>query len=123
MAELTDFLENKIIDLNDQLALTAKNWVMSKLSNWASMGEVAHENIEPESLNMDWLKEQMGILQEKKVKGWRNDNVVSYLNTLTGQKATSVPDAISNLDEEQTNGFILKVREAVKELKPDNLPF
>ena len=68
----------------------------------------------PAGLDLEWLDEQLKILQGKGLKSWTNANVLLYLNAITKQKATTVPEAAGNLDKDQTTIFVRKINEAVE---------
>lgn len=77
-----------------------------------STTEASKEEASP--INLDWLKENMVILQGKGLKAWTNANVLSYLNTITGKEATKVSEAVKNLSKEQADAFASKIQETVE---------
>lgn len=68
---------------------------------------------EPSPIDLDWLKDQLGVLQGKGLKAWTNTNVLSYLNAVTGQKSGKISEAVKLLTKEQAEAFVAKVQEAV----------
>ena len=61
---------------NSQLANTAESWIMSKLSNWSSMGEVAKEAPDEPMIN----KLQLELIQKlAKEKGYTPANAVAIM--------------------------------------------
>jgi len=74
-------------------------------------------DVQPEMLGFidkAWLREQLNILQSKKLSAWTNRNLLSYLNNITGQQSEKVADAVKLLNKEQAEALVLRVREAVE---------
>ena len=74
-------------------------------------------DVQPEMLGFIdkmWLREQLNILQGKKLSAWTNRNLLSYLNNITGQQSEKVADAVKLLNKEQAEALVLRVREAVE---------
>ena len=65
-------------------------------------------------VDLDWLKEQLNILQARKLKAWTNANLVGYLNNLTGKDGKTVSEAVGYLNKEQADAFAKKVQEALE---------
>jgi len=65
-------------------------------------------------IDLEWLKEQLNILQGKKLEAWSNANIISYLKAITGKDAKKVSEAVSYLDVEQAELFVQKVQEVVE---------
>lgn len=65
-------------------------------------------------INMEWLTEQIGILQGHKLKAWTNKAILERLNaTLKGNYATPA-EALSHLTPEQAEQFANSVKEAAE---------
>jgi len=64
-------------------------------------------------IDLDWLKEQLGILQGKKLEGWTNAAVINKLTAITGKEASKVSEAVSYLTKEQGAKFAEMVQDAV----------
>ncbi|KKM60012.1 hypothetical protein LCGC14_1546200, partial [marine sediment metagenome] len=72
---------------------------------------------EPEEksiMNLEWLKEQLGILQGKRIKAYSDTTILNYLNAITRQESKDIAEAASKLDAKQATEFTRKVREAVE---------
>ncbi len=65
-------------------------------------------------IDLDWLQEQLGILQGKKLEGWTNTNIVSYLKSITGHDAKGVSEAVSYLNKEQAELFVQRIKETIE---------
>lgn len=65
--------------------------------------------------SIEWLKEQLAILQGKKLASWSNRSVVEMIDKLSGNPGTSasVTDAVGRLNQEQSSELVRKVKEAV----------
>ena len=64
-------------------------------------------------IDLNWLKEQVDILQGKKLGGWTNTNIVAHLNSITGKEAKKVSEAVSYLNKYQAAAFVQKVKDTV----------
>ena len=67
-------------------------------------------------LNFDWFKEQVLALQKKQVLGWDSDNVLAWLNEITGGKATKPSEAVALLDEVNSAKVVEMVKKAREKL-------
>ena len=70
-------------------------------------------------IDLGWLKEQLEFLQGKGIEAWSNAKVVSYLNSLTGKKATTVVNAVKALSKEDAERFVMQINEAVKNVSTE----
>lgn len=66
--------------------------------------------------NWDWIKEKITLLESKGIKAWGKQNILSYLNTMTGKENKTIKEAVGNLDKQQTDEFIGRIKEAVEML-------
>jgi len=64
-------------------------------------------------IDLDKLKKSLTTLQSAKLKAWTNDNVLSYLDTLTGKKHSRISEACRSLNKEQANEFVKRVQETL----------
>jgi len=64
-------------------------------------------------IDLDWLKEQLGILQGKKLQGWTNAAVIGKLQVYTGKNCSKVSEAVSYLTQEQAGRFVADINETV----------
>ena len=76
-----------------------------------------NEAISP--IDLGWLKEQLTFLQGKGLSAWSNRNIVSYLNSLTGKKTTSVTDAVKALSKEDAERFMNHLNDALRQAGSD----
>lgn len=65
-------------------------------------------------VNLEWLQEQLGILQGKGIKAYSNANVIGYLNDITGGHEKKVSDACRRLTKEQAEAFTKRVQDAIE---------
>uniref|UniRef100_A0A6M3LNK3 Uncharacterized protein n=1 Tax=viral metagenome TaxID=1070528 RepID=A0A6M3LNK3_9ZZZZ len=65
-------------------------------------------------IDLIWLKEQLGILQGKKLESWTNAAVIGRLNAITGQSASKVSDAVMYLTAEQAEKFVASITETIE---------
>ncbi len=72
------------------------------------------EEVIPSPIDMEWLSEQLYILQGKKLTSWTNTAVVKALTAITGKEADSVTNAVAGLTKEQAELFVKKVKDAVE---------
>jgi hypothetical protein len=64
-------------------------------------------------INMDWLEESLKTLQAKKLKAWSDSNLLSYMKTTYKIDASTVLEAVAELDKGQATHFTKRVQEAV----------
>lgn len=73
---------------------------------------------EPETteslIDLEWLKEQLNILQGKGLKAWSNTNILSYLNSITRGQAKTVSSAVALLTHDQAQDFVNKIRDTLE---------
>jgi len=65
-------------------------------------------------VDLDWLKEQMDLLESKGITAYSRANVLAYLNKITGQEDKKVSDAVKRLTKLQVENFTKKIQEAVE---------
>ena len=65
-------------------------------------------------IDLDWYKEQLAILQGKKLIAWTNASVIDRLNGITKQRSTSVSAALKLLTKEQATAETAKVQTTVE---------
>ena len=70
-------------------------------------------------IDMDWLKESLKTLQgnPETAKGWRNTDVILYLNSMTGAKAKTVIEALKPLTREQAEDFTNQIQKALDSIE------
>ena len=67
-----------------------------------SEGE-GNTNLFPDSIiDIEWLREQLGILQGKGIKAYSNTTILSYLNAITRQKSKDIAEVASKLIQRPT---------------------
>ncbi len=71
------------------------------------------EEAEP-LIDLEWLKESLKKIQAKKVDGWSNKEIVSYLGSVTGRECASVSEAIRSLDKLQSENFARQIEETLE---------
>lgn len=82
--------------------------------NQSRMASAAAKEAANALVDLDWLKEQLTILQNKKLAGWTNKAVVEKLNKLTGGKAASITEAVMKLTKEQAEVFTKEIQDTIK---------
>lgn len=69
---------------------------------------------EPElPIDLQWLREQIAILDEKKVSGWSETGVISRLGATTGKTSASLSEAVRHLTPEQAEVVVKRITEVV----------
>jgi len=112
---------------------------MSKLYNYASMGEPPPQATKPSTsptakpgntIDLELLKKQLKTLQDDGQTAWANKNVAGYLKTLSGKESKSISEGVSLLTEAKGIEFLMclnealgKVKRATKDIEPEELPF
>ncbi len=65
-------------------------------------------------INMDWLDEQIRLLQKGGIKAYSDKTILSYLNAISRSKATTREEVLGNLSKEQAIEFATKVQADVE---------
>lgn len=110
---------------NSQEVATYKNWIMSKLSNWSSMGTVQEEleeGDEPKATEAQRKK----IYATAKEKGYDDALAVSIMMRLykvSSSTALSKKDAASFIDILQSGQYQTPMERPWENIEPESLPF
>lgn len=68
------------------------------------------------AIDLIWLQEQLGILQERGLKEWSNANVISYLNTINGREDKRISVAVGYLSSQEKEKLVAKINAALHPL-------
>lgn len=111
---------NGKIEMESSLMLTAKNWIMSKLGNWSSMGEVKEVD-EPDESDITTLTGALKFLEKKQPKKWGHLVVASRLFTTYNVTGDTIKELIADLSAPQLKEFTNIVStEVIKEKGGEN---
>lgn len=64
-------------------------------------------------IDMDWLKESLKTLQDRKLKAWSESNLLSYIKTTYKVEAGTVLEAVAKLDKGAANHFVKKIQDTL----------
>lgn len=64
-------------------------------------------------IDMEWLKESLKTLQDKKLKGWSESNLLLYMKTTYKVEAKTVLEGAANLDEGKATHFCKKIQDTL----------
>jgi len=64
-------------------------------------------------IDMAWLKESIKALQKVDATRWSNTAIIEALAKVTGTKASSVSEAVSNLNKQEADQFTALVQQAL----------
>jgi len=67
-------------------------------------------------INLEWLKESLDKLQDGNIEAWSNANILSFLKTKYKVEGKRVSEAVTKLDQKQSQEFIAEVHEALTKL-------
>ena len=92
-----------------------------KDENGNDTGEWCHESAsnpgEPHKesyIDLNWLKEQLSYIQNKKVAGWSNAEVLKKLNTITKGDYRTPADACQHLTKEHAEKFAKEIQDLIE---------
>lgn len=76
--------------------------------------DVLFEEPKAGGIDMEWLKEQLAILQGAKLKAWTNKAILERLNATLKVNCVTPGEALGRLSPEQSEQFANSVKEAVE---------
>jgi len=64
-------------------------------------------------IDMDWIKESLKTIQDKKLKAWSESNLLSYIKTTYKVEAETVLEAVAKLDKGAASHFVKKIQDTL----------
>jgi len=64
-------------------------------------------------IDLDWLEESLKTLRDKKLQGWTESKLLSYMKTSYKVEAGTVLEGASKLNKGQATHFVKKVQETL----------